>query len=218
MADVGLPVQQRKCDQPVVGSAAVADQPPREHFDCPQIVVAAGDATPLCPQFRQLVLDSVGGDVVDAFKLAGGGQIPNPLDGQIDVFGSGPFVDEVPAKILKMGGQRSPPVQFKRVFQAGCGALLLRHQGVEHHLGRRFIRCQRHPSFDAVLVAVAAPPLLGFRRRLLAGFGIDHNHRLLIQACHYSLLLWMGASGDLTLPRFGDDLKQSFAERRDDTR
>src|SRR5579871_303564 len=57
---------------------------------------------------------------------------------------------------------------------------------VQHRLRGTLVRGQRHALLDAVLVAVASPPLLGFAFDSLTGLRVRHPDRLLVQIGHCS--------------------------------
>ena len=84
--------------------------------------------------------------------------------------------EELP-EVSQVVRERRAPIFFKGVFQARGPALGLLDQFVQHRLGGRPVGSRAEPAFpDPVLVAEAAPPLLGFRLAL-SGSGIGCQDR-----------------------------------------
>ncbi|MGD9721818.1 MAG: hypothetical protein AB7O59_11150 [Pirellulales bacterium] len=186
MPAISLHVQHGKMRQRVVRHPPIPHQPAAELLDRPEVMVAGLDAQAASPQVGQITLRAARRDVADESPLAASHDFSNLGGHFADVLLAVSLAPLVLFEFFDVFRQRPLHVVIERIDSARRPAFSLDDSSVEHRLGRALVGRQRHPLLDAMLVAVASPPLLRVHRDLLAGLRIASLDRLLVQTCHRS--------------------------------
>ncbi|MFN4261624.1 MAG: hypothetical protein ACK4RK_20255 [Gemmataceae bacterium] len=184
MPAINRHVEHGDVNQWIIGRSAVLDEPACELLDGPQVVVAGLDALALLTQIGQVRLNSACRDVADECGTASFDDSSGSRGNQLDLLVANVLGLEMPLEVVQVVAYGPLAVLLESIHEPSHSPLNLVDKLVEHGLGGGLVHGQGNAALDAVLVAVAAPPLLRLRLDLLPGFRVGHVDRLLVKTCH----------------------------------